>query len=220
MPTSDSSWSGRLRVVGDLERPDHWHLTPEDSCAFFGEYTARMGYAHSKTNQLIHNLKKKPELAQTPQYVWKRRAIQEIGEALRNNLRADALARTLVVPIPPSKPPGTPGYDDRMAQVARAIGPGATVRELLVTTAERQAMHATSSHRDPDALRASLQLRAALTPTAPVQVLLLDDVLTTGCSFRVCKQMIQEQWPETAVFGVFAARRVIDHASEFDDLTL
>ena len=69
MTIFDGSWSGRLRIVGDLERPDHWYLDPTDVCAFFGEYTARAGYGHSSTNQLIHNLKKNPESANTPQYV-------------------------------------------------------------------------------------------------------------------------------------------------------
>jgi hypothetical protein len=68
MTTFDGSWSGRLRKVSDLERPDHWYLTAKDDCVFFGEYTARGGYGHSSTNQLIHNLKKKPELVGTPQY--------------------------------------------------------------------------------------------------------------------------------------------------------
>lgn len=77
MPTFDESWSGRLRVIGDLERPDHWYLTPEDQCAFFVDYTARAGYGASTTNQLILNLKKKPELAETPQHGWKHRAIAE-----------------------------------------------------------------------------------------------------------------------------------------------
>jgi hypothetical protein len=217
MPTFDESWSGRLRVVGDLERPDHHHLTPQDSCAFFGEYTARAGWGHSSTNQLILNLKKKPELAQTPQYVWKGRAIRTVADALRANLKPDALPHTAIVPIPPSQPPGSPGYDDRMAQVARAIGPGVDLREVLYTAQPREPMHANQNHRDPDALRASLAVRQAALGQPPAQVILLDDVLTTGCSFRVCKAMLAEVWPQASVFGVFVARRVVDRTSAFED---
>lgn len=85
MPTSDESWSGKLRIVGDLERPDHWYITEEDKCAFFGEYTAYAGYGHSSTNQLIHNLKKKPETRGVPQWAWKARAIRDVGQALVAN---------------------------------------------------------------------------------------------------------------------------------------
>jgi hypothetical protein len=217
MPTLDASWSGSLRVVGDLERPDHWYLTEEDSCYFFGEYTARAGYGHSSTNQLIHNLKKKPCLRATPQWKWKGVAIRDIGQAIARNLRPEALAQTTIIPIPPSKPPDHPDYDDRMAQVARSIGANHEVREVIYTAVERDAAHTNQNHRDPDGLRASLAIRSDLTLNRPSQVLLLDDVLTTGCSFIVCKAMISEIWPGIAVFGLFVARRVIDRSSPFEE---
>lgn len=218
MPTSDASWSARLRVVGDLERPDHWFLTDADDCAFFGEYTSGGGYAHSFTNQLVLNLKKSPDLAGSPQYVWKGRAVREIGHAIAANISADALARACFVPIPPSKQPGAPGYDDRMVQVARAIGPGVDVREVLLTTGERDAMHMQSTKRDPDALRTTLSLNPALLQPAPEQVILLDDVLTTGCSYMVCKAVLSEVWPEAKIFGLFVARRALDRSGDSDGL--
>lgn len=217
MPKLDASWTGKLRVIGDLERPDHWYLTDQGQCAFFGEYTARAGYGHSSTNQLIHNLKKSPDLAGTPQYVWKGRAIMDVAAAIRANIRAEAFARLAVVPIPPSKPVGSVGYDDRMVKVARTIGRDVDVREVLYTAIEREAMHAQQAHRDPVALRATLAVRPELLANPPAQVLLLDDVLTTGCSFVVCCAMLAEVWPGTEVFGVFAARRVIERPSAAED---
>jgi hypothetical protein len=104
MTTFDESWSGRLRKVGDLERPDHWFLTEADDCVFFGEYTARAGYGHSSTNQLIHNLKKKPELSGTPQYVWKGRAIDTIGRAIPPTCGPTPSRRSRSCPFrPPSR---------------------------------------------------------------------------------------------------------------------
>ena len=220
MTTFDESWSGRLRKVSDLERPDHWYLNAEDDCLFFGEYTARGGYGHSSTNQLIHNLKKKPELAGTPQYAWKGRAIATVANAIRANLKPQALANISVVPIPPSKPAGTPGYDDRMVQVARAISPNLNVRDLLSTAVAREAAHAQQNHRDPATLKSSLALDASKVANPPKLAILLDDVLTTGCSFTVCKGLLAEVWPETQVLGLFVARRVIDQTADFDDLDL
>jgi hypothetical protein len=142
MPTSDVSWSANLRIVGDLERPDHYYLTDKDTCAFFGEYTARAGFAHSLTNQIIHNLKKKPETRHTPQWKHKVRTIREVGEAIAANLDAQALGGDAAfVPIPPSKLIGSSGYDNRMTQVARAIGSNVDVREALYAVAEREPMH-------------------------------------------------------------------------------
>jgi hypothetical protein len=209
MPTFDESWSGRLRVVGELERQDHWYLTPEDNCAFFGEYTARGGYGASSTNQIVHNLKKSPDLAGTQQYAWKARSIRDVGAVLRASLNTQALPHTAIIPIPPSKPPGAEGFDDRMAQVARAIGPQADVREALYTAHPREAMHLNNNHRDPQALRASLAVDLARLGQPTPNVVLLDDVLTTGCSFMVCQQIVREHWPEARVYGIFVARRII-----------
>ena len=216
MPTFDESWSGRLRIIGDLERPDHWYLGPEDTCYFFGEYTARMGFGHSSTNQTIINLKKRPELAGTQQYKYKLRAIADIAAAIRANINAENLNQLTVIPMPPSKPPGTAGYDDRMARVARAIGTGVDVREVLVTAIERAPMHTTEGTRDPAALRATLAVVPALLANPQPVAILLDDVLTTGCSFKVCKALLQDAWPDAQIFGLFAARRVIDRTADFD----
>lgn len=220
MTTSDDSWSGKLRLIGDLERPDHTFLTAEDTCWFFGEYTPRAGYAHSQTNGLINNLKKPVNTRGTPQWKYKERAIVTVATAIRQNLNAGS--RAAVVPIPPSKLPDASDYDDRMVQVARSIGQGVEVLEVLVSTAEREARHINHERRDPDELRKSLGFSAdARNGPVPSQVILLDDVLTTGCSFSVCKAMIHELWPDAAVYGLFVARRVpqqFDPADWFDDL--
>lgn len=65
MPTSDASWKGRLRLIGDLERPDHYHLTRDDQCYFLGDYTSGRGFGYSLTNQHIFNLKKGAQLRGT-----------------------------------------------------------------------------------------------------------------------------------------------------------
>ncbi|WP_112131045.1 hypothetical protein [Mesorhizobium atlanticum] len=54
-----------FRQIDDSNRGDHSRLTPEDSCFFLYEFTAfehtnGLGFRFSDTNQLIHNLKKKP----------------------------------------------------------------------------------------------------------------------------------------------------------------
>lgn len=218
MTTSDASWPGKLRLVGELERPDHWHLTEADNCAFMGEYSARKGYAHSFTNGLVSNLKKKPSTRGTPQWRYKLQAIERVANALASNIEAGALSASTFVPIPPSKPPGHPEYDDRMAQVARAMGVG-DLREILFTKSEREALHATSNHRDMNTLRASIGVREELKAPTPTLVVLLDDMLTTGCSFRVCCSLLREIWPNAAFFGLFVARRVIDHSVVFEDVS-
>lgn len=217
MTTSDASWSPRLRQVGDLERPDHWYLSPSDQCWFFGEYIPGKGYAHSQTNQLVLNLKKKPELRNTAQWPHKAAAITRVARTIAANILPDAMPSLTFVPIPPSKLPTSPDYDDRMTQVARQIAPNCDVRELLIPQGDRDARHLTGQKRDPDALRATLALRSELLADPPTQIVLLDDVLTTGCSYTVCRTMLHEALPNADIFGVFVARRVIDRTTAFED---
>ena len=55
---SNDTFPKRLTEIDDLTRADHAHLRAEDKCSFFGEYTARAGYAAGPTHQLILNFKK------------------------------------------------------------------------------------------------------------------------------------------------------------------
>lgn len=209
MPTLDESWSPKLRRIGEIERPDHWYLTHQDECFYFGEYTPRAGYGHSSTNQLIHNLKKGLQHKGTAQWRYKQRAISDCGAAIASNLKSNA--EVVIIPMPPSKCPGSPEYDDRMLQVAKAIG-SVQVRDIIYTLADREALHASCDHRDQRALRAKLGMRSEK-GIPPRNAILLDDLVTTGCSFTVCKAMLAEEWPETRILGIFIARRTIQHSA-------
>ena len=219
MTTSDASWSSSFRKIGDLERSDHWHLTEADSCFFLGEYTSRAGYGHSKTNQLIHNLKKSPLTRGTSQWPHKMRAIQDVARVMRAGLKPEFIQRFTFVPIPTSKSADHPEYDDRLAQIARLIAPGGDIRDPLYTVATRNALHVDDARRDPVALRQSLAIRQATLAPPPQHIVLLDDVITTGCSFRVCSDLLHEAFPNVPILGLFVARRVIQSvADDFDRL--
>ena len=221
MPTLDASWSGALRIVGALERPDHWHLRDDDECAFFGEYTPRAGWEHSATNQLIFNLKKRPSIARgTYQWRHKLKAINEAAAAIRTALTGDALATSLFVPIPSSKTPMHPDYDPRMLQVAQRIGAPARAAEVLRTRIDREALHANDDRRDPEQLAATIAIDAAAIPADVVRVFLLDDMLTTGCSFRTCKDLLAPHLGGRPVIGLFVSRRIIvpDPLADFSAL--
>lgn len=55
---SNGTFPKRLTEIDDLTRQEHSFLTEDDRCFYFGEYSARAGYAAGPTNQLIHNFKK------------------------------------------------------------------------------------------------------------------------------------------------------------------
>jgi hypothetical protein len=68
--TSDVNWSPSLRRIGEIELPDHYYLSAEDECYFFGEYIPRgdspePAWKLSVTNKKISNLKKHPSKSGT-----------------------------------------------------------------------------------------------------------------------------------------------------------
>jgi hypothetical protein len=206
MPKSDESWSGRLRTVTGIERGDHHWLTAEDECFFVGEYTPRAGWKHSTTNQLILNLKIKPEHRGTYRWNHKRAAIADAARAIIGGLRPETRGTATFVPIPPSKMPGDPEYDDRILRLARQISTS-DVRELIKAQRSRDAAHGGDARRNLAALRDTLQVDYGLAEPSPTMIILLDDLLTTGRSFRVCKDMLAEAFPGVRIVGLFVARR-------------
>lgn len=209
-PTSDASWSGRIRLVGDLERPDHSHLEREDVCCFFGEYTARKGYAHSSTNNLIFNLKKNPTRRGTEEWKYKLCAIETAACLIRHNLQPDTLLNFTFVPAPPSKSPRHPEYDDRNRQIIDKIAPNADVRPLLETVVERHPAHPSDRRPDPEELEAGMRIceEALQDPASIEQIILLDDLLVTGATLVACRRKLRARFPLAKVFGLFIARRV------------
>jgi hypothetical protein len=218
----DGSWSPQIRQIGDLERSDHYYLKAEHTCYFFGEYTARGGYNASSTNQIIANIKKKPSLRHTGQWQYKINDMQRVARTIRGAIKPDSLPNILFVPIPPSKLRTHIDYDDRMAVITRAIASQANVREMLETVSERDPLHESEQRLKPDELIATIGLHEDLCNVTPPLIFLVDDVITTGCSFVACHTILQERFPNTQIVGVFVARRVLDKASEdflnLDDL--
>jgi hypothetical protein len=208
MTISDASWSANFRLIGDLERPNHYYLTENDQCLFWGEYTARAGYGHSTTNQIIANLKKGSSLRHTAQWQHKVQAMDSVARIMKAAINPEALPRLTFVPIPPSKLKTDPEYDDRMVRIARQISPQGT-REMIHAIIGRETRHNSDNRRDPGELRATLQIDETQCALPPTHVFLLDDVITTGCSFMVCKQMLTDRFPGISVTGMFVARRAL-----------
>ena len=68
--------------------------------------------------------------ASQAQLNYKAGAITRCGLALRQTLNAEWLKMATLVPVPPSKSPDHPDYDDRMLRVARAM-PHHDIRNLI-----------------------------------------------------------------------------------------
>lgn len=212
----------RLQQIDDLSRPDHYYLTSDDQCYYWGEYTARKGYAFSETNGLIINFKKSPTLRGTAQWRYKGHAITRAADIFRATIREDTLPQLTLVPVPPSKATDHPQYDDRMLQMLQQIGRGrnADIRELVVQTASIEAAHEAGVRPRPEDLVAIYSVREEVVRSPPRTIFVFDDVLTTGCHFKAMKQVLSNRFPNVPVIGLFIARRVPDATifADFDNL--
>ena len=203
----------RLQRIGDQHTRDHYHLTAEDECYFFGELTRGQDYT-SPTKSLISNLKKKRGAAG---YQYKAPAIQQAGNMFRSAIAATAWDTLTFVPVPPSRCHGDPAYDDRMVRVLQQMAQGvnADFRELVLQTASYQASHESGDDRikldDLIALYAINEARAAPEPTS---ILVVDDVLTSGCHYRAVKAVLLERFPRARIRGLFIARRAFPDAAD------
>lgn len=200
--------SNRILQIDSLALPDHFYLDGEDTCYYAGEYTAGEGHAYSETNQLIHNFKKTMDKRGTSQWAHKERAIQHAANIFRAAIRQDA--QITFVPIPPSKAKNDPMYDDRMLRMLQAVcvGRPAEIRELVIQVQSLVPAHLSTTRPTPGELIANYQLDESLTEPPPTTILVIDDVLTTGCHFKAVKHVLLQRFPDANIVGFFIARRV------------
>ena len=188
MTTSDStSFPQRLTKIDELSRGDHTYLDKIDECLFFGEYTARKGFAHSVTNNLILNFKKPLKHKGKPSWFYKAKAINEVSQAFSQNL-GTALGAITLVPIPPSKIKTDPEYDDRLMEMLRGVqapqGIKPDIRELIAQTKSMPPSHESENRLPPAEWEKSYQVDEKLSTPPPAWIGILDDLLVTGCRFR------------------------------------
>jgi hypothetical protein len=213
----------RLTWIDNTNRLEHHFLEPEDRCLFFGDFYGGKGWQGGATNQLIANIKRTPlEIASSEKAAqllyYKNRDIGEVAAALRRTFTPDSVVQRTFVPIPPSKALGHPDYCDRLerALTTAFVGYEADIRRLL-----RQTNSADADHKSGGA-RISYDDLLAITAVDPAElriplraeVVLFDDVLTSGKHFKVAKTRIRELFPQIQILGIFVARCI--HANPFD----
>jgi predicted amidophosphoribosyltransferase len=200
-----------LLKIDESNRSAHYYIEAAHECFFFHEYTARKGYAHSEGNGLVINLKKSVLQSGHPQYKYKGQAIETCASMLRAAFEKSPSVFTsaTIVPIPPSRVPTDPEYDDRMMQVVSkaCAGKGADVRHLVQQAQSYQASHTqtTGQRKRPHELEAMYQV---VGPPPKATVVLVDDVLTTGAHFVAMRNVIRAAYHDRRVLGIFIARRM------------
>lgn len=188
------------------------HLTPEDQCWFLREYlvestpTKEHAWELGETNQLVSNLKKGVKYRGTGAWRYKLKAIEVFAQELAERFKKPRL----VAAIPSSKTTDDPEYDDRLDLVlarAKALNPLIRICKPVRRTRTIEASHTRSGQRRPEDQLDSLEF-AGLPDVFPDNaIMLVDDVLTSGSTFKACQRVIQTARPDVIVGGCFWARR-------------
>jgi hypothetical protein len=209
--SNNTSFPQRLTKIDELTRGDHTYLDATDECLFFGEYTARKGFAHSATNNLVLNFKKPIRRKGMPDWQYKGKAIREVAQAFSQNL-GSRLATLTLVPIPPSKLKTDAEYDDRLMEMLRTLnapsGIKPDVRELISQAKTMPASHESENRLPPSEWEKCYQIEERLVAPSPVWIGIIDDLLVTGCRFRAMSNVLKARFPQARVTGLFIARRV------------
>lgn len=203
----------RLTRIDALTRPQHRYLRREDEVCYFVEYTARQSYAYGPANQLITNFKCEVDHRGTPRWAFKVDAINLVAQGIAECMNPRALQDTTFVPVPPSKTRDDPAYDDRCVEALRATsryaGHAIDVRELVVQVESTPASHESDARLHAEDLIAIYRIDDALAAPPPTDIVVFDDVLTTGSHFKAMQQVLKGRFPDVAVRGLFIARRRI-----------
>lgn len=212
----------RLTGIDETNRDQHVFLQEGDRCLFFGEYFAGKGYQGGGTNQLMFNFKTLPSIARAnpARRNYKESAIATVAMGLREVLGRDQIERLTFVPVPPSKTPGHADYDDRLirALTMACAGYNSDIRLLLRRSSSTESDHRTGDRLTPEVLHSLLELDSAAVAAKPLReaIVLFDDVITTGKSFKCCERRLREAIPATVpIIGLFVARRIL--RNPFDD---
>jgi len=196
-----------------IDNPNHYCLSETDECYYLGDYAARQGAKFSPMNQLIFNFKKTVDWKGLSDWKYKEKAIQDVAKMFIK-AAGDCLSRATLVPIPPSKSKNDPLYDDRGIHLLKEIdNQGKSqldIRELITQSKTITAAHENSSDRRSasDALAEIYRIEENLCNPAPANIIIFDDVITTGAHYLAMKNVLLERFPRAKTFGFFIARAV------------
>jgi hypothetical protein len=209
-------------AVSRLEKidvTDYCKLAPDDECYYIGEYTSRGGYKASTTNQQILNLKIRPS-SPDDRLHWKRQAVAYWIRTLASYISLEKAERNVTfVPAPSSKASGHPDFDDRVHRILlglKAMRPGLDIREAVVSTGSREAQHE-NGRLSIEELRLGMRLARHALQTPPKRVVyVVDDVFTTGGTFKAMQELLLDAPGVEVVKGLFLARTIWPPIAAFD----
>ena len=196
--------------IDEMSRRNHYYLTDQDTCYFFGEYSSRNRHPHGVTSTLIRDLLHPASPSVPAQETLKDKAMGRAAKWFRNAFDPDDIPSITFVPLPQSGAGIPTDNDDRMFRILRRMGVGLDIRKLLEMTGSTATGEIGSLRSGPDVLYEHMRVVLALTEPQPKLIVLVDDLLTTGANFIAAKRRLQQLMPDVPICGMFIARKLLD----------
>jgi len=202
-----------LQLLDGVRRAQHCFLEATDRCLYLWDYLP--GRARNRAQRWIHSLKCRPSQATAcPLHgIYKERALVCAAHALRAAAPRSWVEQVSWCPIPPSMTPGTADYDDRLLRLLQLAFAGydADIRPLICQSQCLLPDHRASQRMSFAALYGLVSVDAAQLRRRALrlEVVLFDDVLTTGKHFKCAQARLQERLGPINVSACFLARRVL-----------
>ncbi len=190
------------------EIPSHLNLE-NDICYYAREYVAE-GYVASNTNSAILNFKKSPSVRDTAQWPYREQAVQQFAAELSDFFQNAPLSDIYITWIPSSKNSTDPEYDHRFEDLFTRLVthlPEIHYGNLIISEGRLLSSHH-GGPRDPSSLSLNFTLNQNTDISSFRWVVIVDDVITSGSHFKVCKNLILEKFPEKNIAGVFWAKTI------------
>lgn len=207
----------RFIVLDEKDIHQHSFIQKEDNIIYLGLYYSGEGY-RGEGNSLILNLKKPVDRRGSDEWQYKQDAINFVAQKITEVMDdvSSEKGRWYWIPIPPSKLEGNPMFDDRINQILELAQSNCSnqnniVANVIKQNSDREASSTSGNTRNVDTLRANYTMLSIPSSYDPFidEIIVFDDMLTTGCHFKAAQKLILDSYPNARVNGVFIARRDI-----------
>lgn len=189
----------------ELDKTVKINLPEETKCYYAREYIPKKGYRASETNDLISNFKRKSDKEgkiSESELPHRKRAINNFAHDLTKLLLTNGLI--YVTNIPCSKRRDSPKYDDRfdiLFELLKEKHTNIRYVEPIVQIRDQKASHHGGDRFKPDENWEWKGFDNFL----PEELLIIDDVITSGSHFRKYVDLLKKKVPTIQVYGAFWA---------------
>lgn len=197
-----------LRILDENQRSEHYYVSDSDNIYFFGEYEPNKRYNESEVNSFIGNIKKNPDRRSMPDWRYKAAAIDKAAERLSST--CTNFSNYIWVPVPSSKIVGDPQHDNRLVEILNRtrLPDPPNIKEIITQKVSAHPHHLAGENRpNVSELRENYIFHNNLLHSDDSHFVIFDDLLTAGCHFKACKDLILEWKPLASIVGIFLARR-------------